>query len=155
MVEEFSDGLERCRNRHIRTPENTIFERSRNGNTRRRCRDCRRESRAQRAGRPAGLEGLSPRVVRQYSELTQEEQRTVDRFDRGLKLVGAKCAEIPTEYSDYDEENIPSPETARKLCEGCPLIDLCQDAAKVMQHNWSVWGGEVWVYGKEYIKGTE
>lgn len=155
MVEEFSDGLERCRNRHIRTEENTIWETSRGNKTRRRCRDCRRESKAQRAGRPAGLEGLSSKTLRQYADLTVEEKRTVDRFDRGLKLVEAKCAGNPAEYSDYDEENIPSPETARKLCEGCPLIDLCQDAAEVMQHNWCVFGGEVWVYGKQYIKGDK
>ena len=155
MAVDLSDGLERCRNHHIRTTENTIYERSRNGKTRRRCRDCRRESRAQRAGRPAGLEGLSPRTLRQYDQLDEAERFIVDKFDRGLKLVKAKCNGTPGAYSDYSEEQIPTPETARGLCLGCPLLDLCQDAAIVMQPNWSVWGGAVWVYGKEYIKGTE
>lgn len=155
MMEDFDDGLERCRNRHIRTEANTIREVAKNGRTRRRCRDCRRESRAARAGRPAGLDGFQPRPLVNYDSLVGEAKRTVDRFDRGLHLVRPQCVGRSNEFTDYDEDNIPTPASARELCVGCPLIDLCQDAAMVMKHGWGVFGGEAWVYGQVYINGTK
>ncbi|AGY47124.1 hypothetical protein CN1A_15 [Clavibacter phage CN1A] len=65
-----------------------------------------------------------------------------------------KCVGRWGEFTDYDEDHIPSPETAAALCEGCPFFELCQASAKQTKPAWGVQGAKVWVYGKEYLDGT-
>lgn len=52
-------------------------------------------------------------------------------------------------YVGFKPSERPSPEGARRLCSGCPLIDAC----KAVAHNLpagvadGVWGGQVWIDG--------
>lgn len=146
--------IEFCRNHHLRTPESTIYEKARNGTVRRRCRECRRESRASRIGRPVGMGNLVTHRMVAVDDLPEEGQEIVARFNRALRMVRTSCYGNPAPYMDYDDEHIPSPETAAKLCEGCPVLKLCGAYAQLVHEPTGVWGGDVFIQGSIYREGT-
>lgn len=58
------------------------------------------------------------------------------------------CKDEPGPYVDYDYP-LPSAEDAADLCEPCPLLLLCAEHARKRRVQWGVWGGGVWVAGRQ------
>lgn len=75
-------------------------------------------------------------------------------FDYALKHISTPCEGNWDEFTDWELEEAPSPETANKMCEPCVLFDLCRNRARSEPPGWGVWGGEVWVDEKKYKEGT-
>lgn len=147
--------VEYCRNGHEWTPENTVWEGVKSGKPRRRCRQCRKDSRARRRGDLGGIGGLSVGPIRVRSDLSLDERVVVERFGNVQQLIDPKCRDRPNAWADYDEEHIPTPEKAAAMCSDCLLLEMCNSAAQVMRHGWGVWGGKVWVFGREYTEGSD
>src|SRR5690606_11571298 len=51
------------------------------------------------------------------------------------------CSGREAEFIDYDEA--PSPEQARNMCAGCPLLDPCRRYGEAARP-FGVWGGNVY-----------
>lgn len=150
--------VEYCRNNHLRTPENTVWERGSNGRMRRRCRDCRRESRLRSLN--SGDAVIAPNAfppIRTPDMLNSGERNITQRFGRALEISVTPCQGNPEEFTDYGEDfqDIPSPKLARAMCQGCKLSELCSASAKIMREGWGVWGGEVYVMGEVFYAGTK
>jgi hypothetical protein len=155
---------ERCRNGHLRTPENTMYEHLKNGKTRRRCRICRNLRNRKSAGNSdaiiiGGIE-LIDNTVYDIGSLPLADRLVVAAFDKALRKVHTKCRQKPREYTDWnadaiDVSEVPSPEYAAKLCAGCPLAELCGESAEVTRPAWGVRNGTVWIYGNKYDKGEK
>lgn len=58
------------------------------------------------------------------------------------------CKDEPGLYADYGYP-LPSPEDAAELCEPCPLRLLCAEHARKRRAAWGIWGGQVWVQGRQ------
>ena len=151
--------VDKCSNGHDWNAENTRWESSGSGGRlRRRCRQCRRDKKAQ--ARDDAVEGQLPRLGAERSRRVIPEPRTktdeqaVADFEKALDNYSPQCVDRPQDFSDWEEDAIPSPRTAFNLCNGCPLLLLCREAAHVSKPGWSVWGGETWVYEKIYRGGT-
>lgn len=90
-----------------------------------------------------------------YLQVTDEAQTPWSAFNAALKLASVKtsapqpkCANRSAEFSDYDEETLPTAEEAARLCAGCDLFALCEAYAKAEKPAWGVHAGEVYVQGK-------
>jgi hypothetical protein len=69
-------------------------------------------------------------------------------------LRDPKCLNDDTFWNyGEDDSEIPSPEYAREKCAGCPLMDLCNADAEVMQPGWGIQAGQVWAFGHKYNQG--
>lgn len=66
------------------------------------------------------------------------------RYAIAEKGVVPKCLGEEYAYIDYDTYNIPRKDTAEALCKGCPLLELCGEAAQFKRPAWGVWGGKVY-----------
>lgn len=74
-------------------------------------------------------------------------------FERALDEVRPQCDGRWVEFTDYDSEDPympdpPSPRQAQELCAGCPLIELCAEAALVKKPYHGIRAGRVWDNGK-------
>jgi hypothetical protein len=153
---------ERCRNGHLRTPENTMYENLRNGKKRRRCRVC-RNLRNRRSGGDSdaiiiGSTELVDNTVYDMSSLTIDQRLAVVEFDKAKKKVDTKCRTRPRDFVDWEASKdyvseVPTPEYAASLCAGCPLFNLCGASAEAQKPAWGVWGGKVYIFGNEYTEG--
>ncbi|WP_425280504.1 WhiB family transcriptional regulator [Leucobacter viscericola] len=56
-----------------------------------------------------------------------------------------KCLGGESLYVDYEKP--PTRVEARALCRGCPLLELCDEAAQTRRPAWGVWGGRVYGSG--------
>jgi hypothetical protein len=150
--------VECCANGHPWNSVNTRWESSgAGGRMRKRCRQCRRDKKAaQKAG---SVEGSLPRLAAENSRRVQPEPPTalelanVTDFNTARKFVDPLCNNKPGMFSDYDEDVIPSPRNAMKMCAPCPLLALCRDYARTTKPDWGVWGGQVWVFGEVFNGG--
>lgn len=160
---------ERCRNGHLRTPENTMWENLGNGKKRRRCRVC-RNLRNRKGGESdaiiiGGVE-LVDNVVYDTSSLSIDDRLAIAEFDKTLKMVDTKCKDKPREFVDWnadavDVSEVPTPDYAASLCEGCPfsnasngpLAGMCDAQAEAKRPAWGVFDGKVWIFGNKYDKG--
>lgn len=59
------------------------------------------------------------------------------------------CLDNPEAWVDYDTPQMPSAELAERMCEPCPLRELCLENARRTKPIWGVWGGKVWVLGRQ------
>lgn len=152
--------IERCRNGHPRTEENTVYESLGNGKYRRRCRLCRRDRlRKRRNGeRPDAiiLNGVTlvDKSILDLTTLPTHAKLLDKRFSDALDRVVTPCRSKTADFADYSDEKIPSPEYAAELCKGCPLLELCRARAHAVKPGWGVLGGEVWAYGNLFRSGT-
>lgn len=64
------------------------------------------------------------------------------------KQIDPKCIGAEPLYVDYQRP--PSRADAAALCRGCPLLELCDEAARKRRPAWGVWGGKV--YGGQQKK---
>lgn len=159
------EAIETCSNGHPWTPANTRWESSGRGkHKRRRCRQCLRDKAAKRIESYDYTTANSiPDHVR-YAK-PSHVRRALKDFDAAQEHVTAKCAASPNPglwtdgwedaEGELQPELIPSPEMARELCKGCPLLDSCRKAAEGSLPGIGVWGGEVWIYGEKYYGGTK
>ena len=60
------------------------------------------------------------------------------------KGVEPYCAGEEESYVLYDAKNVPSRAEAAIMCIGCPLLQLCDEAAQRRRPAWGVWGGRVY-----------
>jgi hypothetical protein len=143
---------------HPWTPENTLWESSgrQDGRKRRRCRQCRKDKRRQAAKASTRVqlgEGYGqPRGYRHEAEHADILTRYGD-FDQARKDIRPHCDGRMKEFSDYELEDAPSPEKAKRMCAPCALQPLCLRKAEVAAPSWGVLGGKVWVDGEEYKEG--
>ncbi|MFF2388928.1 WhiB family transcriptional regulator [Agromyces sp. NPDC058104] len=63
------------------------------------------------------------------------------------------CLGREATYALY--RNAPGPDVARALCEGCPLLELCDAVAKVTKPAWGVWGGIAYYQGAPHYTYTD
>ena len=56
--------------------------------------------------------------------------------------IRPKCEGRSAEFVDY--VSAPSRAQARVMCAGCPLLELCDEAARHRRPGWGVWGGRVY-----------
>lgn len=159
------EAIETCSNGHPWTPANTRWESSGRGkHKRRRCRQCLRDKAARRVetfdyatsnGIPTEIRKARPDHVRV----------ALAEFESAQEHVKAKCAGTgkgnpwtdgwEDENGELIPENIPSPQYAKELCKGCPLLLVCQRAGDMTLPGLGVWGGNVWVYGEIYTGGLK
>ena len=52
-------------------------------------------------------------------------------------------------FVDYDDP--PTDEQAEAYCEPCPLRELCLDYARAKKPYWGVYGGRVWIDGRQQL----
>lgn len=151
------DGIDRCRNGHRWTEEDTIYESGGAGKPRRRrCRKCVRDK-ARRRNRRRELDELAGlgRVGRALRHVPEEIERPGaydmrKSFDAALdEVTNRNCYGNEEQWVDYSEEQIPSRQQAMLMCTGCPLFDICRDYANETTPGWGVWGGEVWIYERK------
>lgn len=144
--------LDHCANGHAYTRANTRWESSGNrGKSRRRCRECLRD----KAHRAAKLKASQPaELPNPYRPTDLTLTNALHDFDKARELVAGKCFEDSTEYIDWAFETYdgvalptPTPERAKELCEGCPLLKTCRNYAIAAREQYGVWGGQVIVEG--------
>lgn len=58
------------------------------------------------------------------------------------------CLDKPERFADYGYP-LPSRDEADDACLDCPLMQLCLQNARHMRPKWGIWGGVVWVYGRQ------
>ena len=82
------------------------------------------------------------------------DQFWTEEFEGALRNARANpwadqpaCNNDPT-FTLY--ETAPSVDEAREMCAPCPLLDLCRASALETKPAWGVWGGIVWVMGRQY-----
>ncbi len=59
------------------------------------------------------------------------------------------CAGRPEEFVDYSYSEMPDKELAELLCSRCPLIEVCLKNARHRKPKWGVYGGLVYVDGRQ------
>lgn len=143
---------------HPWTPENTLWESSgrQDGRKRRRCRQCRKDKRRQAAKVAIRVQlGGVPGQARGYRREPDEAYIAArfDNFDEARKQILPHCAGRSNEFSDYELEDTPSPEKAKRMCAPCVLRPLCDAKARQEHPEWGVWGGNAWVEGEIYTEG--
>jgi hypothetical protein len=145
---------------HPWSPENTLWESSgrKDGRKRRRCRQCRKDKRAEAAANAAkGFPSSASSQARRGRGVPDRPfnvQRALVDFDYALKHVRPHCRGNTREFTDWELEDAPSPETAARLCEPCVLKQLCLERAEAESPYWGVWGAKVWIEGSIYEEGT-
>lgn len=65
-----------------------------------------------------------------------------------LRGVVPKCRGKEDQYVDFHV--LPSRSEAKELCEGCPLLEKCHNAAQSRRPAWGVWGGRVYGSQKKF-----
>lgn len=135
---EAGDMVDHCHRDHELIEANIRWESSgKNGKRRRRCRECLREK-ARRQSKNAIKTVEVPKPYRPNdTTLTQ----AIRDFEEAQKHVTAKCQDNPGPWMDWEEP--PTPEDARKLCFGCPLVKACANYATAAQETHGVWGARV------------
>jgi len=134
-----------CPNGHMLTPETTRMEGDGRGGQKMLCIECRRIQKLNRPHR------------NRRKAVTIKTTRAATDFATALHQPDAerpKCDGKWDVWTDYDEDKIPSPETAAALCEGCPFFELCRASAEQTKPAWGVQGGVVWEYGKINTEGV-
>lgn len=81
-------------------------------------------------------------VIDEFNEMSDQASRNGWR---------PRCKDNPAAYMDYDDEHVPTPEEAERLCWGCALRDLCFERAIANHEKYGVWGGMVFVNGKPQV----
>lgn len=56
--------------------------------------------------------------------------------------INPKCLGLEWYFVDYSTP--PERSVAQKMCRGCPLLELCDEAAQKRRPAWGVWGGKVY-----------
>jgi len=144
---------------HPWTPENTLWESSgrHDGRKRRRCRQCRKDKRREASKSRTRVqlgEGYGqPRGHRREAEQDYSVTLAYRDFDHARKHIQPHCTGRSDEFSDWELENAPSPERAKRMCAPCVLLPLCLARAEKNPPAWTVLGGKVWVDGQEYTEG--
>ncbi len=135
---EFSDLVDHCNEGHPLCGDNVRWESSgRKGKRRRRCRACLR-IRAQRQAQLA-LDVIEPPKPYRPDDLTLTE--AIDDFELAKSMIDGNCKGAPEQWMDWDEP--PTPEDAKSMCSGCPLMQACANYATAAQEWHGVWGGVV------------
>jgi len=88
-----------------------------------------------------------------YLMLSARANRANNTLWRAYRTNDPKCLNREDIYIDYDEEDMPTPEQAYKMCEGCPVLVECARMANAYKPPVGVWGGNVWKDG-EIIGGN-
>lgn len=134
-----------CSKGHRWTEENTHWESNSKGGKRRRCRQCLALKAQRKSEEPPVV--MAPNPIR-----LKDERMTaaLDQFDKAQVEIKGKCYGKYEQWSDYDESSIPNRSTARAMCSGCPLFAACGNTAEAIKPGWSIWAGEVWVYGQRF-----
>lgn len=83
-----------------------------------------------------------------YLRLTKRAERAAVALQNAMDKHGSNCKDNPGPYTDYDEDNPPSPIEAYHLCQGCPILLDCARFASAYAPPIGVWGGEVYLDGK-------
>lgn len=84
------------------------------------------------------------KIAQQYYSLiaatTGEEPCAQPEFlDSPKQWIGEIKADDYT--GNWASSNNVSEETAKRLCEGCPLLEMCRDYAVEAQEPYGIWGG--------------
>lgn len=58
--------------------------------------------------------------------------------------IEPKCLGEEPSYIDYPPHSVPNMAMAAELCRGCPLLELCDEAARAKKPAWGVWAGQVY-----------
>lgn len=111
-----------CRNGHECTPENTYVA----PDGERRCRPCRRESKAR---------GRAAKKVKRFTLDMPERTPAADWRERAECIKHDPDLWFPNE-ADHDAIN-----TAQNICFGCPVRDLCLREAVELGIKEGIWGG--------------
>lgn len=77
-----------------------------------------------------------------FERMLDLAHRRPDRFPQ------PDCAGRPAEFVDY-EYPLPSAEDAAASCERCPLLELCAAHARKRRPSWGIYGGQVWIEGRQ------
>lgn len=135
--------FDHCNKGHPLAGDNLRWESSgRGGKRRRRCRQCLRDkARRQSRNHVAEVE-----VPKPYRPNDTTLTKAIDDFENAQKALDAKCRDNPGPYMDWDDP--PSPEEARRLCSGCPLMKACENRAIAGRETHGIWGGRVIHEGK-------
>lgn len=95
------------------------------------------------------LEGDVPRDEQMWRMLEKsiappdKAQGELDALNQALDSgAQAKCYSNPGPYQDYEDGNEPDQKTARALCRGCPVLDLCGAYGRKSGER-GIWGGIV------------
>lgn len=76
-------------------------------------------------------DGLPPEVREQWRQLILAKDGT------------EPCSVEPDLFTENWTNRGLRPEDARKLCEGCPVLDMCRDYAMAAKEPYYVYGGTV------------
>jgi hypothetical protein len=131
-----------CSKGHEFTEENTFY-RAYDGA--RVCRECRKQYAREKYQRNKTKPGSKSRKVKsviiEYEiNLSDEAKIAWNNLQIELDNVEPKCYNKPTEYAD-STDNVDD-ETAKLMCQGCPLLELCYEYAVHAKVNQGVWGGK-------------
>jgi hypothetical protein len=88
-----------------------------------------------------------------YLMLNARANRANNALWKAYKSNTPKCDGREADFIDYDEDNIPTPDDAYMMCEGCPVLVECARMANAYKPPVGVWGGNVWKDG-EIIGGS-
>lgn len=80
-----------------------------------------------------------------HLRLSEDGAIAVDSLKKEAERVRTPCFNRPDIFTDYDEP--PTDEYARLACAGCPIFDICEDAAEKTNPAWTIMAGRV--YGRE------
>lgn len=140
-----------------------MYEKLKNGKTRRRCRICRnlRNNKSHINSDQIIIGGtlLADQTTYDKSGLTIEDRITLIKWDKALDLIDTKCKDDPGPFVDWDADaedvsQVPSPDFAESLCKGCPLRELCGASAEIVRPAWGVRDGRVYIFGNEFTEGS-
>lgn len=136
--------VDHCVKSHELTGDNVRWESSgKKGKRRRRCRECLRLKARRQAQNALPVVDI-PKPYRP-TDLTLTQ--AIADFEEAQSAVVSKCKDKPGEWMDWEDEDAPSPDDARRLCAGCPLLKACLNRAIAGAETHGVWGGKVIVNG--------
>lgn len=147
LVEDGDTLYDTCGRGHWWVESNIRYEAEGNaGKKRRRCKECAKLKSKSKKLHPWEVE--APKPVRPKDiALTN----ALESFDKALSGgVDAKCKDRYDIFTDYTARTMPTPEMAEVMCEGCPFIMACGNAAEAEKPAWGVRAGKVWLYGRIY-----
>jgi hypothetical protein len=145
---EFDDDgtiWDTCAKGHRWTSTNTHWESNSKGGKRRRCRLCLALKSAKKREEPSVV--LPPQPVRHKDAALTEAMRS---FDAAQTETRTLCFGKFDQWTDYTRDNMPTPDQAAAMCEGCPFFMSCDNNAEAIKPGWGVWAGKVWVYGERW-----
>lgn len=144
LVYENEGGVlvDHCTHGHELSGDNVRWEPSVGPGRRRRCRTCLRARSRRRSKR--AQEKVEPPVP--YRPNDKSLSRAIDDFEIAKGEVDGKCKSNPGPWMDWEEA--PTPEAARAMCNGCPLLKACGNYALAANEWHGVWGGLVIDEGK-------